>query len=134
LLAAVFLVYVNIVPAPHLESILVLSRHYASATALEHITWGIPAGFLIASLVWIMPRMEGAGEVLVILILTYVIGLGGLSHVVAGSTELFALVLHGELAPLDAVFGGIVPAFLGNALGGTGMFAVLTYAQVRAEV
>jgi len=134
LLAAVFLVYVHIVPAPHLDSILAISRHYASATPLEHLTWGMPAGFLIAALVWIMPRMESGGEILAIGILTYVIGLGGLSHVVAGSTELFVLVLHGELGPLDAVLGGIVPAFLGNALGGTGMFAVLTYAQVREEV
>jgi formate/nitrite transporter FocA (FNT family) len=62
------------------------------------------------------------------------IGLGGLSHVVAGSTELFVLVLHGDLGPFAAVSKAILPAFLGNALGGTGMFAVLTYAQVREEV
>lgn len=134
LLAAALLVFGHIVPAPHLESILTISRHYGSATAAQHLTWGIPAGFLIASIVWILPRMDTGGEVLVILILTYMIGLGGLSHVVAGSTELFVLVLHGDLGPFAAVSKAILPAFLGNALGGTGMFAVLTYAQVREEV
>ncbi len=134
LLAAALLVYANIVPAPHLESILEISRHYGLATASQHLTWGMPAGFLIASLVWSLPRLTTGGEVLAILILTYVIGLGGLSHVVAGSTELFVLVLHGELGLVKAVFEAMVPAFLGNALGGTGMFAVLTYAQVREEV
>jgi len=134
LLAAALLVFGHIVPAPHLESILTISQHYASATAVQHLTWGMPAGFLIASIVWILPRMDSGGEVSTILILTYFIGLGGLSHVVAGSTELFILVLHGDLALFAAVGKAILPAFLGNALGGTGMFAALTYAQVRDEV
>ncbi len=133
-LAAALLSFANIVPAPHLESILTISRHYGSATAAQHLTWGMPAGFLIASIVWILPRMNTGGEVLAIFILTYMIGLGGLSHVVAGSTELFILVLHGDFGLFAAVGQAILPAFLGNALGGTGMFAVLTYAQVREEV
>ncbi len=134
LLAAVSLVFGHIVPAPQFASILTISQHYGSATALQHLSWGIPAGFLIASIVWILPRMDTGGQVLVIMFLTYMIGLGGLSHVVAGSTEVFVLVLHGDLSPLAAVGNAILPAFVGNALGGTGMFAVLTYAQVREEV
>ena len=78
--------------------------------------------------------MESAGEVLMIVIITYIIGLGGMSHVVAGSTELFVLVLSGELGLASAVIGGILPAFAGNVLGGTGIFAALTYAQVREEI
>lgn len=134
LLAAALLVFGQIVPAPHLESILTISQHYGSATAAQHLTWGMPAGFLIAAIVWILPRMDSGGEVLVIFLLTYTIGLGGLSHVVAGSTELFILVLHGDIGLFAAVGKALLPAFLGNALGGTGMFAVLTYAQVREEV
>lgn len=133
-LAAALLSFGNIVPAPHLESILTISEHYASATAAQHLSSGMPAGFLIASIVWILPRMDTGGEVMAIFIMTYMIGLGGLSHVVAGSTELFVLVLHGELGLFAAVGNAILPAFLGNALGGTGMFAALTYAQVRDEV
>lgn len=134
MLAAALLVFGQIVPAPHLESILTISQHYASATAGQHLAYGMPAGFLIAAIVWILPRMDSGGEVLVIFLLSYVIGLGGLSHVVAGSTELFVLVLHGDLNVFAAIGQDILPAFLGNALGGTGMFAVLTYAQVREEV
>lgn len=101
---------------------------------MQHLSWGVPAGFLIASLVWIMPRLEGAGEVLIILIITYMIGLGGLSHVVAGATELFILMLRGEISIAHALLGGILPAFIGNVIGGTGIFAALAYAQVRQEV
>lgn len=132
--AALVLVYGHIVPEARFEGILAVSRHYAEATAFEHFAWGIPAGFLIAALVWILPRMESAGEVLMIVILTYMIGVGGMSHVVAGSTELFILAVRGELGIAPVVFGGILPAFAGNVLGGTGIFAALTYAQVREEI
>ncbi|MBD3676848.1 MAG: formate/nitrite transporter family protein [Rhodobacteraceae bacterium] len=132
--AALVLVWGKIIPDERFHGILSVSRHYAEATSLEHFTWGIPAGFIIAALVWVSPRMEGAGEVLMIVILTYMIGLGGLSHVVAGSTELFVLVARGEISLYDALVGGILPAFAGNVLGGTGIFATLTYAQVRNEI
>ena len=132
--AALVLVHGHMVPDARFEGIVSVSRHYAEATALEHFTWGVPAGFIIAALVWILPRMESAGEVLMIVILTYMIGLGGMSHVVAGATELFILVARGELGLAAAVFGGILPALAGNVLGGTGIFAALTYAQVREEL
>lgn len=132
--AALVLVHGHILPEPRLEGVLAISRHYAEATALQHFAWGIPAGFIIAALVWILPRMESAGEVLMIVILTYVIGLGGMSHVVAGSTELFILVARGELGAISAVLEGILPALAGNVLGGTGIFTALTYAQLREEI
>lgn len=134
LLAAAVLVHVEILPAENFEGVRAVSRHYAQATAMQHLLWGMPAGFLIASLVWIMPRLDGAGEVLIIMMLTYVIGLGGMSHVVAGATELFVLMLSGEISLLHATVYGIAPALAGNVIGGSGMFAALTYAQVRAEV
>lgn len=132
--AALVLDYIRFLPPEQFDGILTVSRHYAEATAVENFFWGIPAGFTMAALVWILPRMEGAGEVLVILSLTYMIGLGGMSHVVAGATELFILVGLGELGPGTAIFGGVLPAFAGNVLGGTGIFAALTFAQLREEI
>jgi len=133
-LAAMVLASVELVPARQFAGVLAVSRHYAEASALQHLIWGIPAGFLIAALVWILPRMESAGEVLMIVILTYLIGLGGMSHVIAGATELFILVLLGELGVIEALAGGVLPAFLGNVIGGTGIFTALTYAQLREEI
>jgi len=72
--------------------------------------------------------------VLAIVIVTYMIGLGDLSHVVAGSTGLFVAVLVGELGFVDALVTGTLPALVGNVIGGTGMFAALTYAQLREEL
>jgi len=134
LVAALVLVYGHILPEARFEGILDVSRHYAEATAAEHFGRGIPAGFLIAALVWILPRTESAGEVLIIIIITYIIGLGGMSHVVAGSTELFILVASDEIPLAAAILTGILPALAGNILGGTCIFAALTYAQVRKEL
>lgn len=132
--AALVLAYGNVLPEARFEGLLSVARHYAEASALDHFLWGIPAGFVIAALVWVLPRVEGAGEVLMIVILTYMIGLGGMSHVVAGSTELFLLVALKEHGIATALVGGVLPAFAGNVLGGTGIFAALTYAQVRNEI
>lgn len=134
LVAAALIAFARIVPPLQMDGVMAVAHHYAEATAMEHFTWGMPAGFLIAALVWMLPRMEGAGEVLTIIILTYVIGLGGMSHVVAGAVELFLLMLVGDLTAAQTIGGGVLPALLGNVIGGTGMFALLAYAQVRQEV
>jgi formate/nitrite transporter FocA (FNT family) len=134
LFAAAALAFLNVVPETQMEGILYISRHYAGASFMQHLAWGAPAGFMVAALVWLLPSLEGSGELLAILIVTYMIGVGGLSHVVAGSTELFLLALLGEIGWGKAVFGGVLPSLIGNVLGGTGLFAVLTYAQVREEL
>jgi len=134
LAAAILMTWGGIVPPPLMEGVLSVSRHYAGVAPLDHLLWGMPAGFMIAALVWMLPRIESAGEVLMITFVTYMIGLGGFSHVVAGSTELFIVVLKGEMAIGNAVFGGILPALVGNVIGGTVIFAALAYAQVREEI
>lgn len=134
LFAAVLMVHVGIVPPFQMEGVLAVSRHYAEVAPLDHLLWGMPAGFMIAALVWMLPRIESAGEVLMITFVTYMIGLGGFSHVVAGSTELFIVVLLGEMSVVDAILGGTLPALVGNVIGGTVIFAALAYAQVREEI
>ncbi|MEI4234227.1 formate/nitrite transporter family protein [Roseovarius sp. D22-M7] len=132
--AAWVLAHGHIVPADRFAGILAVSRDFAAATPVEHFARGIPAGFIVAGLVWLLPRMKSAGEVMIIVILTYMIGLGDMSHVVAGATELFILTALEELELVTAFVDGILPALAGNILGGTGIFAALAYAQVREEI
>lgn len=133
-IAAATIVLVGILPPAQTAAVLEISRHYAAASPLEHFLWGAPAGFLIAALVWALPRADGGAEFWLILTVTYLIGLGGLSHVVAGATELFALAMTGELGWIEAVRDGVAPALAGNILGGTGIFALMAYGQVRTEL
>lgn len=109
-----------------------------SARLLEHdftriLLLGMPAGFLVGSIAWILPSARG-GDVWIVTIITYVIAIGGFSHVVAGAAEAWLLWLTGH-ASLGWVLGGFVlPALIGNIVGGTGLFALLAHGQVRHEI
>jgi formate/nitrite transporter FocA (FNT family) len=89
------------------------------------------AGWLIALLVWLQPAAETA-RIWVIVIITWVIGVGQFSQVIAGSTEVFALAANGELSWGRALGGFLAPALLGNILGGVGLVSFLNHAQVKA--
>jgi formate/nitrite transporter FocA (FNT family) len=110
-----------------------ISRHYADHTAWEALAYGIPAGFFIAALVWILPSSRGF-ELLSIILITYLVAIGGFTHVVAGSGEAFLLLLQGEIGLFTAVFELLVPTLAGNVIGGTGLFALLAYGQVMEEL
>ncbi|MDX6752229.1 formate/nitrite transporter family protein [Geminicoccaceae bacterium 1502E] len=117
----------------HVAAMLEVSRHFADHTPWEAMTLGIPAGFFIAALVWMLPSSKGF-ELLVIMLMTYLIAMGGFTHVIAGSTEAFLLLLDGQIGVSQALLGLIAPTFIGNVLGGTGLFAVLAYGQVKEEI
>lgn len=93
---------------------------------------GIFAGWLIALMVWLLPAAESS-RLWVIIIITYLVGLGGLAHSIAGSVEVLYLVATGTTS-WGAYFGGfMVPALLGNIFGGVTLVAVLNYGQVAPQ-
>jgi formate/nitrite transporter FocA (FNT family) len=97
------------------------------------LTLGIPAGFIMASLAWILPNARGS-EFWVIALLTYVIALGGFAHVVTGSSQATFLWLNGNIDFHSAWVEFTLPALLGNIIGGTGLFAVLAHGQMRSDL
>ena len=133
LFTALVTVYAGTIHPEHLPALLEISHHFAELSPGEALLYGIPAGFFVAAIVWIIPSAEES-KFLVIVALTYLIALGGFAHVVAGSSEVFLLQLSGELGFVEGVFGLILPALIGNILGGTGLFALLAYGQVHQEI
>ncbi|TCP71163.1 formate/nitrite transporter family protein [Sphingomonas sp. PP-CE-1G-424] len=93
----------------------------------------IPAGFMIAILAWSLPNARQQAF-LVIFAITYVVALGGFSHSIVGSDEAFLLLFSGHVGVWQALVELILPAVLGNLLGGAGLFALLAHAQVRGEM
>ena len=58
---------------------------------------GVASGFLIAAMVWMIPSAESA-KFWVVTLMTYLIAIGGFTHIVAGSMEAYLLVIVRGLA------------------------------------
>ena len=102
--------------------------HTGSTFALVFVR-AIFAGWLIAMMVWLLPGSE-SGRLHIVIILTYVIGLGQFNHIIAGSTTLFYLIWRGALS-WGAYFSTFfVPTLLGNIVGGVALVAAVGHGQV----
>ncbi len=109
-----------------------LGRHIMENSAGQMFGKGIVAGWLIAIMVWLIPAADQA-KIWVILLMTYLIAIAGLTHIIAGSTEVLYLVFAGEAGWSDFVFRFALPTLAGNIFGGTFMFALISHAQVRSD-
>ncbi|MGH9643800.1 MAG: formate/nitrite transporter family protein [Terriglobales bacterium] len=87
------------------------------------------AGWLIALMVWLLPAAESA-RVSIIIIVTYLIGLAGFAHVIAGSTTMFFLVVTKVITWPVYFMQFFLPSLLGNVIGGVSLVAALAHAQV----
>ena len=90
------------------------------------------AGWLIALMVWLMPFAE-TGRIWIIIIVTYMVGLGGFGHIIAGSVETLYLVVGGKLGVGAWLGSFFVPVLLGNVIGGVSLVAAVNSAQVKVE-
>jgi formate/nitrite transporter FocA (FNT family) len=87
------------------------------------------AGWLIALMVWMLPAAKGA-QFSVIVAMTYLVGVAGLAHIIAGSTEAAYLVARGTATWGDYFGRFVTPTLIGNTLGGVTLVAALNHAQV----
>lgn len=131
--AALFFTYMPAL-SPELHSgMLEVSRGLLGHPWPEMLVKAIPAGFLIAAMVWLIPSADTA-QFHVITVTTYVIAAGGFMHIIAGSVEAFFLALNGA-AGWDFVVGGfLIPVLIGNIIGGTALFGLIAYGQVMHEI
>ncbi len=133
LFAAVFCTFTPVLPHELFAGMLGISR------ALRGYSWGfmlfggISSGFLIAAMVWMIPSAESA-KFWVITLMTWLIAVGGFTHVVAGSMEAYLLVIAGDWTWWRMVGQFLAPVLIGNMIGGTALFALIAYAQVMDEI
>ena len=131
-LAAALSVSTTISSADLLPMSLEVAEHYADRSLWQMLGNGVPAGFIVAAMVWSSPA-SGSSRFWVIVLLSYMISAGNMTHVVAGSTELFSLLLAGRMGVLEVALGTLATG-VGNVLGGTVFFSILAYGQARDEL
>ena len=109
----------------------------SAAILAEPPTFGVAllraifAGWLIALVVWLLPFAESA-RIWVIVILTYIVGLAGLTHVIVSTIDAGFLVFVGDSSWTEFLTHSFLPALIGNIIGGTALVAALNHAQVVA--
>lgn len=92
---------------------------------------GIFAGWLIAMVVWMMAATH-VDRVMIIGILTYIVGLAGLTHIIAGAVEVLFPVMTGARSWGSVAWGYLLPTLIGNSIGGVSLTAAVNHAQVVA--
>jgi formate/nitrite transporter FocA (FNT family) len=133
LFAAVFWRFTPAMPDEFYPAALKLSA------ALIHLGWwetllrAIGAGFLVASMVWMIPTAESS-KFAVIALMTYLLSVAGFTHIIAGSMEAYMLALFGQWTWWQAIVDFMIPTLIGNIIGGTALFAAISYAQVMKEI
>ena len=105
-----------------------LAKEAADVTFGVAILRGIFAGWLIAMVVWMLAAVD-TGRLTIIIIITYIVGLAGLTHIIAGSVEVLFLVMVGYKTFWSILVGYMLPTLIGNCIGGVSLTAALNHAQ-----
>lgn len=132
-IAALFCTFTPVLTPDLLQGMVEISRHLLTMNWAQMLLAGVASGFLIAAMVWMIPTAESA-KFAVIALMTYLIAIGGFTHIVTGSMEAYMLVLSGDWQWWQMIAQFIVPVLIGNMIGGTALFAVISYAQVMEEI
>jgi formate/nitrite transporter FocA (FNT family) len=119
---------------PEIHAVMLdIARHTMENNIPQMFSKGIGAGFLIAGMVWLLPSAKDS-HFHVIILMTYLIAICGFTHIIAGSLEGFMLVLNAHMGVLDLLTRFMVPTLLGNVIGGTVLFSLISYGQVADEM
>lgn len=94
---------------------------------------GVVGGWLIALVAWMVSASQWTvGQIAVVWMLGFLVGLGQFAHCIATSGEILAACLAGQV-PLLRYWAWFLPAVLGNVCGGVLIVSALNYGQVQAD-
>jgi formate/nitrite transporter FocA (FNT family) len=118
--------------SPDISSQMVRLGERAVSGNFDHFFWsGVIGGWLIALVAWTVSGSHWTiGQVAMIYMLTFLVGIGRFAHCVASSCEILSAVEFGAVAP-HLYFQWLLPATLGNICGGVVIVSLLNYGQVR---
>jgi len=114
------------------EGFLLLGHHLVDPTSEQLLISAILAGWLMAQGGWlVMASTSTLAQMMGIYIVTFIIGLAGFHHSIAGTAEMMAALFMGNEFTLFQTGRFILISVLGNLLGGSIFVGVLNYAHIR---
>ncbi len=105
----------------------------AAQGSSSHIFWSaIIGGWIIALVAWLVTASHWTiGQLAVIWLLTFVVGIGHFAHCIASTGEIISAVFAGSV-PFTRYLTWLGLATSGNILGGVTIVTVLNFGQVKA--
>lgn len=105
--------------------------HYSSTSLLGSAVF---AGWLMGLLAWLISSTkETISRILLIILVTFVIGVAGLHHCIVGSVEMFTAMLTGNEITVNNYLHFISLAVPGNIIGGAVFVAALKVSHNKKE-
>ncbi len=93
---------------------------------------GVFAGWLVAGMVWLnYAARDMTSRFLITFTLIYTVAAAELAHCIVGSAEVLYVVFQGGATVSAFALDFLVPAVLGNTVGGVGLVAILNFSQTR---
>jgi formate/nitrite transporter FocA (FNT family) len=94
---------------------------------------GVFAGWIIALVAWMVSASQWTiGQIIVVWLLMFVVGIARLAHCVAISAEILCSVVAGPV-PVFTYLRWLFFAAAGNIVGGVGIVSLLNWGQVKAD-
>lgn len=133
LLFAALVMLTGAIPAGIYGQLLGLGREAVAGSAAHFFWSGVIGGWLIALVAWVVTASHWTiGQLVMVWLLTFVVGIGQFSHCIATSGEILSAVVAGVVSG-GTYLHWLLFATMGNIVGGVIMVSVLNYGQVRLE-
>jgi formate-nitrite transporter family protein len=92
---------------------------------------GVFGGWLVALIAWLVATSrDTVSQILFIWVLTFLIPVWGLTHCIAGSSEVLMSVFADKTSWIEYFGSFLLPTTVGNIVGGVFLVALLNYGQV----
>ena len=131
LVAAAAITYTGVLDAHAFGLLLQEVRHEMDRGFVSMTLFAVYGGWVVALMAWLVAAAQDTiGRAFVIWVTAILIPAGSLTHSVAGSVEIIMGVLAGAVSWGDYLGGFLIPAILGNAIGGIFLVSLLNYGQV----
>jgi formate/nitrite transporter FocA (FNT family) len=101
-------------------------------TVLTTLLRAIFAGWVIALMIWLLP-FAAATHIWIIIFLAYLIGIGGLPHIIAGAIPSLYVVFTGAATFGHWLTNFFLPVVIGNCIGGVAMVGMAAHAEFVKE-